>query len=213
MIYAKDKEWLFSSSGASRIVKLFFTSDSLTVVGDSTIRIWSTISLRPLYIIDPYDDNGAGDLFSLAWDHSRQILYVGCQNTSLQWLSLATTAHDDNGTMTPSGSHRRAHKFFDSYPQYERKPADLLANNTGASSPNLEEHIPRRRIPSSNVIDAAHYGYIYCMAWTNESGPRLVTGAGDETLKVGSSFCSTMQPEVDRFQGLGLFFRSPNLAP
>jgi hypothetical protein len=52
-------------------------------------------------------------------------------------------------------------------------------------------------VPPSNVIDSAHFGYVYCMALvpSNRDGSDdpvtiadtqvlLVTGSGDETLKV-----------------------------
>ncbi|KAJ6620730.1 hypothetical protein B0H10DRAFT_2020308 [Mycena sp. CBHHK59/15] len=184
--YAEDREWLFSSSG------------------DSSVRIWSTSTLTPIYVLSPYLDTGAGDLFSLAWSPSLQTIYVGCQNTSLQWYdfnsgrqpdSPATSRFGDipcsaSGTSTP----RKAHKFFDSYPQYERKPADIYANN--GQSRDISPHsdrstVPMPRayltIPEENVIDSAHYGYIYCMALLQDGmagGVRLVTGSGDETVKV-----------------------------
>ena len=112
--------------------------------------------------------------------------------------------------MTP---HRKAHKFFDSYPQYEHKPADIHANNSSGSLPDIlsrDEDVQGTsavlttstgeiiQIPATNVIDSAHYGYVYCMALvpsTREGSddppaPRdgrniqLVTGSGDETVKV-----------------------------
>jgi di- and tripeptidase len=103
-----------------------------------------------------------------------------------------------SGLCTPTTiASRKAHKFFDSYPQYERKPADLYANNgtqkpSGRCSPDSDRSsdFPRPReyvtIPTSNVIDSAHYGYIYCTAIVKESnhGVRLATGSGDETVKV-----------------------------
>ncbi|KAG6845113.1 hypothetical protein H0H87_000540 [Tephrocybe sp. NHM501043] len=95
---------------------------------------------------------------------------------------------------------RKAHKFFDSYPQYERRPADLFARNPttgvggGAGSPPKPEHMPAYgllNIPPTNVIDSAHYGYVYCMALlekgsdTAEDGlVQLATGSGDETVKL-----------------------------
>ena len=92
---------------------------------------------------------------------------------------------------------RKAHKFFDSYPQYERKPADIHANNgtpkpSGRGSPasDRSSDFPRPReyvtIPISNVIDPAHYGYVYCMAIIKNPsrGVHLATGSGDETVKV-----------------------------
>lgn len=91
-----------------------------------------------------------------------------------------------SGTSTP----RKPHKFFDSYPQYERKPADIHANNGSRdTSPHSDSSVPRPRayldIPPENVIDSAHYGYIYCMAlFADEKGVRLATGGGDEFVKV-----------------------------
>lgn len=97
----------------------------------------------------------------------------------------------------PTIGSRKAHKFFDSYPQYERRPADLYANNgspknhsTGSLDLDGYSEIPRSReymkIPISNVIDSAHYGYIYCMVVVKEGdrGVHLATGSGDETVKV-----------------------------
>ena len=170
--------------------------------------MWSADSLEPLYIIDPYLETGAGDLFSLSWSPTLQIIFVGCQNTSLQWYNFQDAPAQSNSspiaTETPSSSDlstpttviasRKAHKFFDSYPQYEHKPADLNANNgtpklSRRGSPTSVPDFPRPReylkIPISNVIDSAHYGYVYCMAIVkNNERVRLATGSGDETVKV-----------------------------
>ncbi|KDR82660.1 hypothetical protein GALMADRAFT_58317 [Galerina marginata CBS 339.88] len=172
--YAKEKKWLFSSSG------------------DSTIRVWSTETLQQLYLIDPYLGEGAGDLFSLSWSSTLQTIFVGCQNTSLQWYNF--------------GDLMSTHKFFDSYPQYERKPADVFANNgnqriLGRGSPDSDRSdmsSPQEylSIPPTNVIDSAHYGYIYCMAIVTEGdgGIHLATGSGDETVKLWA--CDSGVPEL-----------------
>ncbi|EIN12463.1 Zn-dependent exopeptidase [Punctularia strigosozonata HHB-11173 SS5] len=185
--YASDRKWLFSSSG------------------DATIRVWCTRALVPLYVINPHLETDAGDLFSLAWSVYLQTLYVGCQNTSLQCISIAGSS--GSGTSTPS---RKAHKFFDSYPQYERRSADVYAMNGIAASlplsssegciqlsaPPVAKSV--LQIPPSDVIESAHYGYIYCMALmpsTREGSDDhqhgmareeelLVTGSGDESFKV-----------------------------
>ncbi|KAF8921560.1 hypothetical protein CPB85DRAFT_1271425 [Mucidula mucida] len=167
LVYAAEKEWLFSSSG------------------DSTVRVWSTVSLKPIYVIDPYLETGAGDLFSLAWSKKLQTIYIGCQNTSLQWFDFKTGPPSDSA----SSISRKAHKFFDSYPQYERRPADIYANNasSGQATPTLESVLPHFAIPVTNVVDAAHYGYIYSLAILEEcdSGDvKLVSGSGDETIKI-----------------------------
>ncbi|EIW81236.1 glutathione degradosome [Coniophora puteana RWD-64-598 SS2] len=184
--YAKEKCWLFSAAG------------------DSTVRIWSTKSLAPLYVLHPYLETGAGDLFSLAWSPSLQTVYVGCQNTSLQWFSFNAQemkrCHSEqqvtSGNSTPN---RRPHKFFDSYPQYQHRPADIYANNSvevQSSAESLTISCSALHIPPSNVIDSAHYGYIYCMALlpsyregSDDEYPglgmiNLITGSGDETVKM-----------------------------
>ncbi|KAJ7584980.1 hypothetical protein C8J56DRAFT_139703 [Mycena floridula] len=181
LVYAADKQWLLSSSG------------------DSTIRIWSTDSLSIVHVLDPHLETGAGDLFSLAWSPSLQTIYVGCQNTSLQWYTFEQHRQEEEEaeTSTPESqvSVRKAHKFFDSYPQYERRPADIYANNSGTATPikvpSFNEH--RLQIPPSNVIDSAHYGYIYCMTLLEDNDTQLVTGGGDEIIKLWD--CSQVIPE------------------
>ncbi|KAJ7242825.1 hypothetical protein B0H12DRAFT_839440 [Mycena haematopus] len=196
LAYAEDRKWLFSSSG------------------DSTVRVWSTTTLTPIYVLSPYLETGAGDLFSLAWSPSLQTIYVGCQNTSLQWYDFDCEHHINgshfndasaSGTSTP----RKPHKFFDSYPRFERKPADIHANNGSKSSRDTSPHsdsnvLPPRAyldIPPENVIDSAHYGYIYCMALFQDSEAviRLVTGGGDECVKIWD--CSKKVPtELHAFE-------------
>ncbi|OAX39892.1 glutathione degradosome [Rhizopogon vinicolor AM-OR11-026] len=184
---AEEKGWLFSASG------------------DSTVRVWSIVTFQPVYILNPYLETGAGDLFSLAWNPVTQVIYIGCQNTSLQWqgfckFQLGRFTHEQigSGTSTPS---RKVHKFFDSYPQYTHRPADLQANNISLP-PSLSQDTFRGtnsllNIPATNVIDSAHFGYVYCMtlipstregtggnAQKQAHNYHLVTGSGDETVKL-----------------------------
>ncbi|KAI0051074.1 Zn-dependent exopeptidase [Auriscalpium vulgare] len=178
--YAADKRWLFSSSG------------------DSTVRVWCTTTLRPLYVINPYLETDSGDLFSMAWSSTYKTIYFGCQNTSIQWYSFPDSApplSSVSGTSTPTGAAKKVHKFFDSYPRSQRKPADIFASNA-ATPPVLDQELCAVvDVPPSNVIDSAHYGYVYCMALSpsirdgsdDVPGSReeqLVTGSGDESIKV-----------------------------
>ncbi|KAG0144991.1 hypothetical protein CROQUDRAFT_659306 [Cronartium quercuum f. sp. fusiforme G11] len=65
-----DRSLLFSSSG------------------DNTIRIWdSTRFGNSLYVIKPSIDR-CGDVLSLAWCDRLNTLYLGCQDASIQWISL-----------------------------------------------------------------------------------------------------------------------------
>ncbi|KAJ3769643.1 hypothetical protein FB446DRAFT_747087 [Lentinula raphanica] len=180
LVYAEDKKWLFSSSG------------------DSTVRVWSTITLKPVSIIDTYTETCAGDLYSIAWCPTLQTIYIGCQNTSLQWYRFTPAGSTSNsGTTTPNGTVvRKAHKFFDSYPQFERKPADLNANNPITPNPFLSSEVPRLEVPATNVIESEHFGYIYCMTVLDnfDCGVTLATGSGDETVKVWR--CTSSGPSL-----------------
>ncbi|KAG6372816.1 hypothetical protein JVT61DRAFT_7223 [Boletus reticuloceps] len=182
---AEHKQWLFSASG------------------DSTVRIWSTETFDAIHVLHPYLETGAGDLFSLAWNPVLRTVYVGCQNTSIQWFNFSRSPQEQfcSGTSTPT---RKVHKFFDSYPQYTHKPADLLANNlSGCYSPPLDKNVIQ--IPALNVLDSAHFGYIYCMtvmpsrrtgsddtALQLDTTYHLLTGSGDETVKIWT--CTSTGP-------------------
>ncbi|KAI0088477.1 Zn-dependent exopeptidase [Irpex rosettiformis] len=196
--YAPDRQWLFSVSG------------------DSTIRIWSAKTLEPVFVLNPYMETDSGDIFCVNWNSATSTVYFGCQNTSIQWFSfksvleLATSAFEagfsdsrgvrssslervlsENGLHSGTVTPRRAHKFFDSYPQYQRKPADLNARNPccsssrppspylGSPTPSVSSsydscvitsNIQNLRtpqvlsVPPENMIWSAHYGYVYCMA-------------------------------------------------
>jgi di- and tripeptidase len=175
---------------------------------DVLSQIWSTINLAPLYVLHPYLQTEAGDLFSLAWSPNSQTIYIGCQNTSLQWFDFkAPAATSETGITTPCDTTRRPHKFFDSYPRYERRPADIHASNgimasltqdlDAASFDRTLVPLASLRVPMTNVVDSAHHGYIYCLALLPSSQEglckpmsdlhktdQLVTGSGDETVKV-----------------------------
>lgn len=156
-------------------------------------------------MLNPYLETDAGDIYSMAWSPCLQTIFFGCQNTSLQWYSFA----DAPDTSAPSPSlSRKAHKFFDSYPRSQRRPADKLPADGLPNHPSpadSERSEPNSacaeiHVPPMNVIPSAHYGYIYCMAilpsvrvGSDDVHPQqqqpgcniqLVTGSGDESIKV-----------------------------
>jgi di- and tripeptidase len=169
-----------------------------------TTQVWCTKELIPLYLINPFLDTDSGDLFSLAWSPTLSTIYIGCQNTSLQWYnfrdSVGTPSQQSSGTSTP----RLAHKFFNSYPRFQRRSPDLESSNgINKLAQGGDGHVifvgpptPRAEftIPAQNVIDSAHFGYVYCMVLipstrqgaisTAQKDVLLVTGSGDETVKV-----------------------------
>lgn len=194
----------------------------------------------------------AGDIFSLVWCCGTQTIIFGCQNTSIQWFdcttldsstaispgstpliadsaSVASVDSDKLSLGLPSSLRRgqpKVHKFFDSYPQSERKPADEFAMNgvvgsPPASQPGCVDGPPAALplaafdIPPENEVDSAHYGYVYAMVvlpstrdgsddilpLDSKFGWHLVTGSGDETIKV-SPPSSKRSVYIDIFLGL-----------
>ena len=167
-------------------------------------QVWDTKELIPLYVINPPLDTDSGDLFSLAWSPTLSTIYIGCQNTSLQWYkfcdSVSMPSQQSSGTSTP----RLAHKFFNSYPRSQRRSPDLESSNgMNKTLQVVDGHVefvnpptPRAKfsIPAQNVIDSAHYGYVYCMVLipstrlgatsVAQGDVVLATGSGDETVKV-----------------------------
>lgn len=178
----------------------------------TSLQIWCTDTLTPLYIVHPYLGTDSGDLFSLTYIASLCTVYIGCQNTSLQWLDLKELcqAHAKNVSRSiPYGRpqlladndtrrHSRS-KFFDSQAPWEERSG---GSSDGHRTPNR----PPRDIPMpldelnmerDNVIDSAHYGYVYSMSVIPPSPEHrdredqdkevlLVTGSGDESVKVST---------------------------
>jgi di- and tripeptidase len=213
------------------------------------VRIWSTRTLSPLYVIIPHLDTESGDIYSLTYSPTLSTLYFGCQNTSIQWLDLsfangsgspikessskkrASSRPGADGTSAPGTPGKRFDKFFDSVPQSQRH----LVSPTSPLHPHshsqiLQQHHPLTRVhsrqsegapnalsvssnpaaphelqvPPENVIESAHYGYVFCMAVSPShlyAGERkrespgqsdsdtdeevyLITGSGDEDVKV-----------------------------
>ena len=220
MEYAVSKKWLFSSSGTlpnrasskHQLIALAVSgqySEGVFVVSfrpapvqylTRSLQVWDTINLVPLYVLDPYLQTDAGDVYSLAWSPSRETIYFGCQNTSIQWTQFG----NDSVMAPPSSQPRPVHKFFaGSHPQYQHTmPVDSASEivpkrSPGATSAQTECTV--LSIPATNIVSSAHHGYVYCMAIspsTNRgsddvlyadahSHVYLVTGSGDESVKVG----------------------------
>ncbi|THH19346.1 hypothetical protein EW146_g1817 [Bondarzewia mesenterica] len=212
--YAPDKRWLFSASVHShQVTALYDRADSS--------RIWCTKTLKPLYILNPYTDTDAGDLFSLCWSATHKTIYIGCQNTSLQWYTFPAFLPDtflpsSSGTSTPTAATKKAHKFFDSSPRYYRPVEVVPSSGVQTPTQDADGHVqlsqcPEPRavldIPAENVIDSAHYGYVYCMVLMpstrdgSDDPPlgvggkvHLATGSGDESVKLWE--CTSEGPRL-----------------
>lgn len=156
--------------------KLLFSS-----AGDAIVNAWCPVSLKRLYHI--YSTYDVGDVFSVAYSAQFEMVYLGAQNTSIQWVSLK-----DSGARPPPNpaNHpdRRNHRFFDSVAK------------GGTSTPRPQQ--PRSvhggevlEIDKAHMNHYAHFGYVYCMLMvrnvTRLIDPEedvLVSGGGDGTIKI-----------------------------
>lgn len=156
--------------------KLLFSS-----AGDAIVNAWCPVSLKRLYHI--YSTYDVGDVFSVAYSAQFETVYLGAQNTSIQWVSLkdSSTRPPPNPANHPD---RRNHRFFDSVAK-------------GGTSTPRPQH-PRSahggevlEIDKAHMMHYAHFGYVYCMLMvrnvTRLIDPEedvLVSGGGDGTIKI-----------------------------
>lgn len=163
---SEDKTLLFSSAG------------------DRIVNVWATGSLkRTCCLYSAYD---VGDVFCVAYSTALRTVYVGAQNTSIQWCSLRG---QDQAELPLRVVHPslRDDPFFDSMgPGGVRtpKPADAhITPKHAVGGQTLE-------IPKENVRHFAHFGYVYCMLLVTDgiqesAGQEvLITGGGDGVIKL-----------------------------
>ncbi|KAI5840366.1 hypothetical protein BZA05DRAFT_414086, partial [Tricharina praecox] len=151
---------LSSSPSSSGEGELLFSS-----AGDAIVQVWCPRTFTNLYTI--YSTFDVGDVFCVAYSVSSRTAYFGAQNTSVQWIDLrgagAAGAKSVSGEAHPS---KRVHRFFDSKgpggrctprPDEEEDEAEDPAAEEGARGKTLLE------IEPANIVQYAHFGYVYCM--------------------------------------------------
>jgi len=169
------------------VLSLLLSPDSSLLFSsacDAVVNVWCPRTLRRLYEV--YGVHDVGDIFCTAYSPQHETLYIGAQNTTIQWAALNSpsrrVSHD-----SPNHPDRRSHRFFDS------------KAIGGTVTPRRNEDrwalIPRAHaiveIDGYNIRQFAHYGYIYCMLVAR--GPTvevdadedvLISGSGDGTIKL-----------------------------
>ncbi|KAL2106249.1 hypothetical protein VUR80DRAFT_6982 [Thermomyces stellatus] len=137
-------------------------------------------------LYEVYSTYDLGDLFSVAYSPQHDTLYIGAQNTTIQWVRLA----DPSLRVPPDSARhpdRRNHRFFDS----------KAVGGTSTPRRTYEKWalIPKAEtvleIDTSSIKNFAHFGYVYCMLMAK--GPTvlvepdedvLISGGGDGTIKL-----------------------------
>ncbi|KAI9321641.1 hypothetical protein BX666DRAFT_2017500 [Dichotomocladium elegans] len=184
---SESQNWLFSCSG------------------DGTIRVWDTNKLVCVYLIQSCHD--VGDIFSMVFSESKQTLFFGSQNTSIQWYDFADPQTHGSASQVPvipesfrSYSHQKL-KFFESPPSYD----DLVDEVDRFPS---EDNVTKCVIREKNVHSNAHEGYVYCLLHAtdipNVDGEVIISGSGGGNVKIwsitdtGLQLLNVLQGDMDK---------------
>ncbi|CCG84084.1 protein of unknown function [Taphrina deformans PYCC 5710] len=158
--------------------KLFSSS------GDSIIRCWCTTTFKCLNVI--YSCYDVGDIFATAYSPRTDTLYLGSQNTSLQWVEFGLERPVPSRDAYPT---RRPNKFFDSTGPSGRAALPVKSPTLGArrGSVGQEDSSSLIEIGRDDIIQYAHYSYVFCLLLGTFDGEEvLYTGGGDGAINIWS---------------------------
>jgi di- and tripeptidase len=171
------------------VLSLFLSADGkllFSSAGDAIVNAWCPTSLKRLYHV--YSTYDVGDVFSVAYSAQFETVYLGAQNTSIQWCSLK----DQTARRTPNPENhpdRRNHRFFDSLsPGGASTPRPQTSRTATHDGEVLE-------IDKAHMMHYAHFGYVYCMLMVrgvtrlvDSDEDFLISGGGDGTIKIWNLF-------------------------
>ncbi|KAI9736581.1 MAG: hypothetical protein M1818_006092 [Claussenomyces sp. TS43310] len=151
--------------------------------GDAIVNAWCPKNLKRLYHL--YSTYDVGDCFSVAYSTQFETVYIGAQNTSIQWCNLK----DSSSRPTPDGERhpeKRNHRFFDSV-----NASGGRSTPRPAPSALLSEDGDILEIDKAHMMHYAHFGYVYCMLLVRNvsrlveaDNDMLISGGGDGTIKL-----------------------------
>ena len=152
--------------------------------GDAMVNVWSTSTLERLYSI--YSSYDVGDVFCVVFSSHLQTIYLGAQNTSIQWYDLSRRDARPAPDWTSHPSNR-SHRFFDSKdPSGRSTPRPQSAEEARAGGGQ------ELQIEKDHIVQFAHYGYVYCMLLmrglnsSHRHDEVLISGGGDGSIKLWS---------------------------
>ncbi|KAH7381298.1 hypothetical protein DE146DRAFT_670118 [Phaeosphaeria sp. MPI-PUGE-AT-0046c] len=154
--------------------KLLFSSAT-----DPIVNVWCTTTFERLYALwSPYD---IGDIFCVAYSSYHRTVYLGAQNTSIQWYDLK----EKDARPPPAHASRpseRKNRFFDSLgPGGVQTPKPSNEDSRSKDASGGQE----LQVDSQDIYQFAHYGYVHCMLLGTDMLPEapreevLVSGGGD----------------------------------
>lgn len=144
--------------------------------GDALVSVWCPNTFVRLYEI--YSLDHIGDIFSCVYSAQNDTVYIGAQDTSIQWVRLddpdRRVPHDN-----PNHPNRRYHPFFDS--------KAIGGQSTPRRVDKRETLIPPAQetleIYRSSIGKGSHSGFIYCMLVAK--GPTVLVDPDEEVLITG----------------------------
>ncbi|KAF3287025.1 hypothetical protein TWF132_008714 [Orbilia oligospora] len=184
------------------ILALVLSPDESLLVssaGDAIINIWRTKTFENVHRI--YSTFDIGDIFCVAYSSKLSSLYLGAQNTSIQWYDFRSTDKRPRASLKSHPS-RRSHRFFDSLgPGGSATPQPPVDSSDVLESCHESQLV---EIDPLNIVQYAHFGYVYCMlllqSFTKEGEEILVSGGGDGSIKIWEidSETSAIKPETSK---------------
>ena len=189
LVWSLETYELFATVHAHRggLLSLHLSSDCKLLFssgGDALVNVWDTSSLQRLYSV--WSNYDIGDVFCVVYSSELQTVYLGAQNTSIQWYDLSKK---DLRPIPDLASHpfHRNHRFFDSKgPGGISTPRSASADIYGTSGGR------GLNIDKEHIVQYAHFGYVYCMILCpsiinrRNSGEILISGGGDGSIKLWS---------------------------
>ncbi|TVY47861.1 putative di- and tripeptidase [Lachnellula occidentalis] len=171
------------------VLCLFLSPDGqllFSSAGDAIVNAWCPINLKRLYHV--YSTYDVGDVFSVAYSKQFGTVYLGAQNTSIQWCSLQDSINRPRPNLD-NHPDRRNHRFFDSVQHGGTSTPRPQPPQTGFTDGEVLE------IDKAHMKHYAHFGYVYCMLMVRgvtrlvESDEDvLISGGGDGTIKLWKLF-------------------------
>lgn len=171
------------------VLCLFLSPDGqflFSSAGDAIVNAWCPVNLKRLYHV--YSTYDVGDVFSVAYSQQFETVYLGAQNTSIQWCSLKDSTDRPRPNMD-NHPDRRNHRFFDSVQHGGTSTPRPQPARTAVSDGEVLE------IDKAHMKHYAHFGYVYCMLMVRgvtrlvESDEDvLISGGGDGTIKLWKLF-------------------------
>ncbi|KAH8722852.1 hypothetical protein GQ44DRAFT_774634 [Phaeosphaeriaceae sp. PMI808] len=151
---------------------------------DPIVNVWCTSTFRHLYALwSPYD---VGDIFCVAYSSYHQTIYLGAQNTSIQWYDIKQKDARPPPAQESRPNHRK-NRFFDSL-----GPGGVRTPKPNSADKRSKDAIGGQglQIDSHDIHQFAHYGYVHCMLLGEGILPEtpseevLVSGGGDGRILI-----------------------------